>query len=141
MLSSIDSDESLGDMASRNIGDNSSNRELKTNDNRTDAQKSNTGGKDQSIILSDLGISISDDKAQALKGKLKQKQDELLRTEYELAKAKSDFIEIMRELSTFHLDFFSLRKRLEAVKSAWNALKQQKTLSVPQIQNSNIICK
>lgn len=118
MLSSIDSDESLGDMASRNIGDNSSNRELKTNDNRTDAQKSNTGGKDQSIILSDLGISISDDKAQALKGKLKQKQDELLRTEYELAKAKSDFIEIMRELSTFHLDFFSLRKRLEAVKSA-----------------------
>ena len=34
-----------------------------------------------------------------LNNKLKTKQEELEKTEYELAKAKADYIEIMRELS------------------------------------------
>lgn len=62
----------------------------------------------------------------------------MLKTEYDLAKAKSDFIEIMRELSTFQDDFMSLRKRLLLVKKACVNLREQKVVSKKQLQNKKL---
>jgi hypothetical protein len=111
ILSSIGSDHSgddeKGSRQQRNLSPDQVN---KTYDYRTDAQKSNLA-KDSTVVLSDMGISIGDGEKdnheinQKLKKKLKQKQEELDKSEYELAKAKADYIKIMRELVRFPQDF------------------------------------
>lgn len=98
--------------------------------------------KENSIVLSEMGISVGEDDKDLidinlkLKSKLKQKQDELEKVEYDLAKAKADHIKIMRELVRFPSDFknlYSLRSRLVQVKKACIALKDQRRVSIVEL--------
>lgn len=142
ILSSIGSDRSGDDeRVSKNLYDASSNRENKASDDRTEAQKSNLV-KENSVVLSEMGISIAEGEKDnneinnKLKKKLRQKQEELDKTEYELAKAKADYIKIMRELVRFPQDFknkYSLRSRLLHVHHTCEALKEQKKLATKEL--------
>ena len=138
ILSSISSDgknmkseniDSEGGKVSKHRENSNSNRENKTSDDRTDAKNLSQANKEKenSVVLSEIGISIGEGEKdpseinQKLKAKLKSKQDELDKTEFEFAKAKADYIKIMRELVRFPHDFktkYSLKSRLEQVKSA-----------------------
>lgn len=105
VLSSIGSDESNGEKTVKDKIEASSNRDQKEFEDNTEALKSGVGKEQSSVVLSDMGISMGGDEErdiaevnQKLKKKLKIKQEELEKAEFEMAKAKSEYIKIMREL-------------------------------------------